>query len=65
MSTRHHGVSAIKNLRTTMIALTLLSSGPRAYRSIGLKSTKMLMHVLPVRESTIQGESKRLCSHRA
>ena len=32
---------------------------------IGLKSTEMLMHELPVGESALQGESKRLCSHKA
>ena len=32
---------------------------------IGLKSTEMLMHVLPVGESILQGESNCLCSHKA
>ena len=31
---------------------------------IGLKSTEMLMRVLPVGESTLHGESNRLCSHK-
>ena len=31
----------------------------------GLKSTGMLMHVISVGETILQGESKRLCSHKA
>ena len=32
---------------------------------IGLKSTEILMHVLPVGKSILQGESNRLCNHKA
>ena len=31
---------------------------------ISLKSTEMLMHVLPVGESALQGELNQLCSHK-
>ena len=59
-----------------MIALTSSSPGLKVYRSkisraesvclsIGLKSTEMLTHVMPVGESILQGESNRLCSHKA
>ena len=33
--------------------------------SIGLKSTQIWMHVLPIGESTLQGKSNRLCSFQA
>ena len=32
---------------------------------IGLESTEVLMHILPVGKSILQGESNRLCSHKA
>ena len=40
-------------------------NNPESVRSrIGSKSTDMLMHVLPVGESILQGESNRLCSEK-
>ena len=39
---------------------------PESVRSrVGLESTEVLMHILSICESTLQGNSNRLCSHKA
>ena len=44
----------------------VLINNPENFSSrIGLWSTKILMHVLPIGESTVQGKSNSLCSYKA
>ena len=74
MSTRHHGVvgdreppsnddrADIVVTRAEGVSINDLES---VCSRIGLKSTEMLMHLLPVGESIMQGKSNRLCCHKA